>query len=95
MTTSPSTERDPAITLDELTAKLAAEFPEAFHADSSLSIMRIGYRVAHLRYAFRAASLRPGGTISGDDDWVVGRGVLPGRPRAVSSSEMSPTRCAI
>jgi uncharacterized protein (TIGR00369 family) len=57
--------RDPAITLDELTAKLAAEFPEAFHADSSLSIMRIGYRVAHLRYAFRAASLRPGGTISG------------------------------
>jgi len=57
--------REPAIALEELRRRLAAEFPEAFGADSSLSILRIGYGSAELRHAFRPESLRPGGTISG------------------------------
>jgi uncharacterized protein (TIGR00369 family) len=56
---------EPAIALDELRRRLAAEFPEAFHPDSSLSILRIAHGAAQLRYAFRPKSLRPGGTISG------------------------------
>jgi uncharacterized protein (TIGR00369 family) len=56
---------EPAIALDELRRRLAAEFPEAFHPGSSLSIVRIAYGAAQLRYAFRPKSLRPGGTISG------------------------------
>ena len=56
---------DPAIALDELRRRLAAEFPEAFHAESSLCIVRIEHRMAQVRYAFRPKSLRPGGTISG------------------------------
>jgi uncharacterized protein (TIGR00369 family) len=56
---------DPVIPLDELRRRLAAEFPEAFHPESSLSIMRIAHGTAQLRYAFRPRSLRPGGTIAG------------------------------
>jgi acyl-coenzyme A thioesterase PaaI-like protein len=54
-----------AIALDELRGRLAAEFPEAFRSGSSLSILTIAHGMAHLRYAFRPKSLRPGGTISG------------------------------
>ena len=53
---------DPAIALDELRGRLAAEFPEAFHPGSSLSIVAIAHGMAQLRYAFRPKSLRPGGT---------------------------------
>jgi uncharacterized protein (TIGR00369 family) len=56
---------EPAIALDELRARLAAEFPEAFHERGSLSILHIAHGAAQLRYAFRPRSLRPGGTISG------------------------------
>ena len=56
---------DPAITLDDLRSRLAAEFPEAFSPGSSLSILRIGQGAAELRYAFRPRSIRPGGTLSG------------------------------
>jgi uncharacterized protein (TIGR00369 family) len=56
---------EPAIALDELRTKLATEFPEAFHPDSSLSIVAIAHGRAQLRYGFRPKSLRPGGTISG------------------------------
>jgi len=56
---------DAAIALDELRGRLAAEFPEAFHPGSSLSIVAIAHGMAQLRYAFRPKSLRPGGTISG------------------------------
>ena len=56
---------DPAISLDELRRRLAAEFPAAFHPGSSLSIVRIADRFAQVRHAFRDKSLRPGGTISG------------------------------
>jgi uncharacterized protein (TIGR00369 family) len=55
----------PAITLEELRRLLAAEFPEAFHAGSSLSIVRIAYGSARLQHVFRPKSLRPGGTIAG------------------------------
>ncbi len=54
-----------AIAIDELKRRLAAEFPEAFHPESSLSIVQIAHGMAQLRYAFRPKSLRPGGTISG------------------------------
>ena len=57
--------REPAISLEELRRLLTAEFPEAFHSGSSLSILRIGHGSAKLRHAFRPKSLRPGGTISG------------------------------
>jgi uncharacterized protein (TIGR00369 family) len=56
---------DPAISLDELRARLEAEFPEAFRPGGSLSIAGIAHGSAKLRYAFRPTSLRRGGTISG------------------------------
>ena len=54
-----------AISLDELRIRLQEEFPQAFWADSSLSIATIGHGAAKLRYTFQPRSLRPGGTIAG------------------------------
>ncbi len=56
----------PAVmTIDELERFLAAEFPQVFHAESGLAIEAVWDGGCRVRQAFRAASLRPGGTISG------------------------------
>jgi len=53
------------LTAAELERLLAAEFPEAFHADSGLAILDAKPRSARVRLAPAATDIRPGGTISG------------------------------
>jgi uncharacterized protein (TIGR00369 family) len=53
------------MTIHELERFLAAEFPQVFHADSGLAVEALWEGGCLVRQAFRAASLRPGGTISG------------------------------
>jgi uncharacterized protein (TIGR00369 family) len=53
------------MTVPELERLLAAEFPQAFHADSGLSIEALWEGGCRVRQGYRAASIRPGGTISG------------------------------
>jgi uncharacterized protein (TIGR00369 family) len=53
------------MTVDELERFLAAEFPQVFHADSGLTIDALWEGGCRVRQAFREASIRPGGTISG------------------------------
>jgi uncharacterized protein (TIGR00369 family) len=53
------------LTAAELEQRLAAEFPEAFHADSGLVILEARHRGARVRLTPAGNSLRPGGTISG------------------------------
>jgi uncharacterized protein (TIGR00369 family) len=50
---------------EELQRFLAAEFPQACNSESGLSIEAVWERGCRVRQAFRAGSLRPGGTISG------------------------------
>lgn len=57
--------RPPAMTVEELTRRLTAEFPEAFNDRSGLSILEVGHGAARLRQNIRDGVLRPGGTISG------------------------------
>src|ERR1700688_2324175 len=54
-----------ALTAAELERRLAAEFPEAFHADSGLAILEVAHGRAHVRLAPHDKAMRPGGTISG------------------------------
>src|SRR5262245_56061389 len=53
------------MTIGELEGFLAAEFPQVFHSESGLAIEALWDCGCRVRQAFRAASLRPGGTISG------------------------------
>jgi uncharacterized protein (TIGR00369 family) len=53
------------LTAAELEQRLAAEFPEAFHADSGLTILEARPRNARVRFTPPRHALRPGGTISG------------------------------
>jgi uncharacterized protein (TIGR00369 family) len=53
------------MTVGELERLLAAEFPQGFNPQSGLSIEAVWERGCRVRQAFREASLRPGGTISG------------------------------
>jgi uncharacterized protein (TIGR00369 family) len=53
------------MTVDELERFLSAEFPQAYHPESGLAIEALWDGGCRVRQAFRAASLRPGGTISG------------------------------
>ena len=53
------------LTAAELEQRLAAEFPEAFHADSGLAILEARLRGARVRMTPPGNALRPGGTISG------------------------------
>jgi uncharacterized protein (TIGR00369 family) len=53
------------MTIPELEGFLAAEFPQAFFPGSGLSIEALWDGGCQVRQAFREASLRPGGTISG------------------------------
>jgi len=54
-----------AMTVDELERLLAAEFAQVFHAESGLAIEAVWDGGCRVRQRFRAASIRPGGTISG------------------------------
>jgi uncharacterized protein (TIGR00369 family) len=54
-----------ALTAAELEQRLAAEFPEAFHAGSGITILEARHRGARVRLAPPENALRPGGTISG------------------------------
>jgi uncharacterized protein (TIGR00369 family) len=53
------------LTAEELERRLAAEFPEAFHAGSGLAILAVAHRHARVRLAPQDKATRPGGTISG------------------------------
>jgi uncharacterized protein (TIGR00369 family) len=54
-----------AMTVEELERFLAAEFPQAFHDGSGLSIEEVWQGGGRVRQAYRAEFIRPGGTISG------------------------------
>jgi len=49
----------------EIDALLAAEFPQAFFPGSGLSLEKVEYGDIRVRKAFHEDHLRPGGTISG------------------------------
>jgi uncharacterized protein (TIGR00369 family) len=53
------------LTAAELERRLAAEFPEAFHAGNGLTILEARPRAARVRLVPAEKSTRPGGTISG------------------------------
>jgi uncharacterized protein (TIGR00369 family) len=53
------------MTVAELERFLAAEFAQTFNPESGLSIESVWDGGCRVRQAFRALSLRPGGTISG------------------------------
>jgi uncharacterized protein (TIGR00369 family) len=55
----------PKLTADKLQRLLAAEFPQMFGAEGALSIEHAEQGGCRVRQAFRAETLRPGGTISG------------------------------
>jgi uncharacterized protein (TIGR00369 family) len=55
----------PAVSADELTRRLIAEFPQVWSSVSGLSIEDVWSGGCRLRQAFREQSLRPGATISG------------------------------
>jgi uncharacterized protein (TIGR00369 family) len=55
----------PKLTADELQRLLASEFPQMFSPEGGLSIEHAGQGACGVRQAFRAPTLRPGGTISG------------------------------
>jgi uncharacterized protein (TIGR00369 family) len=54
-----------ALTADELTRLLRAEFPQMFGGENGLTIEKVWHGGCRVRQAFGARSLRPGGTISG------------------------------
>jgi uncharacterized protein (TIGR00369 family) len=53
------------MTVDDLERFLAAEFPQAFHPTSGLSIEAVWEGGGRVRQAYSEAFARPGGTISG------------------------------
>jgi uncharacterized protein (TIGR00369 family) len=55
----------PALTAAELERRLAAEFPEVFHAGSGLTILAVGHGNARLRLLALGNAKRPGGTVAG------------------------------
>ncbi len=55
----------PAMSAEEIGKLLAAEFPQAFYQGCGHSIDRVAYGDVRVRWTFDAASLRPGGTVSG------------------------------
>jgi uncharacterized protein (TIGR00369 family) len=55
----------PAMTVNQLNAFLAAEFPQVFHPRSGLAIEQVWRGGARVRQAYQERSIRPGGTISG------------------------------
>jgi uncharacterized protein (TIGR00369 family) len=57
--------RAAAMTVEELTRRLAAAFPEAFNDRSGLVILEVWHGGARIRKEVRDGALRPGGTVSG------------------------------
>ena len=54
-----------AMTVEELERFLAAEFPQAFHANSGITIEAAWHGGCRVRQAYSSQFIRPGGTISG------------------------------
>jgi uncharacterized protein (TIGR00369 family) len=57
--------RAAVLSAEELERLLRLHFPEAFNADSGLSILAVWHGGARVRQGFQPRSTRPGGTISG------------------------------
>jgi uncharacterized protein (TIGR00369 family) len=55
----------PKLTRKELEARLTAEFPEMFNAESGYAIEKLWHGGAIVRRHYHPRSLRPGGTLSG------------------------------
>ena len=55
----------PVMTVEEVERFLAAEFPQAFHPQSGLSIEKVWFGGCRVRQAYSDRFIRPGGTISG------------------------------
>jgi uncharacterized protein (TIGR00369 family) len=53
------------MTIPQLEAFLARDFPQVFTADSQFRIVSVGHRECVMRCRFDERQLRPGGTISG------------------------------
>ena len=53
------------MTVEELELFLTAEFPQAFHGGSGLSIDEVWHGGGRVRQAYQERLIRPGGTISG------------------------------
>lgn len=56
---------DAVMTAEELSEFLAAEFPQAMHPDSGLTIEAVWYKGCRVRQNYQERLIRPGGTISG------------------------------
>lgn len=56
---------EPAISAEELEAKLVESFPEVFRSTSRVHIEQLRYGHCRVRLPFQPEFLRPGGTISG------------------------------
>ena len=61
---TPST-KSPAMTVAQLERFLAAEFPQAFHPGSGLTIEAVWHGGGRVRQVYQPQFARPGGTISG------------------------------
>ena len=57
--------KQPAMNVQELERFLSAEFSQAFHPGSGLSIEEVWHGGARVRQAYKPEFIRPGGTISG------------------------------
>jgi uncharacterized protein (TIGR00369 family) len=57
--------RDAVMTAEELSAYLAAEFPQAMYPGSGLTIEAVWHKGCRVRQDYQARLIRPGGTISG------------------------------
>ncbi len=55
----------PIMTVGEVERFLAAEFPQAFHPQSGLTIEKVWHGGCRIRLAYSDKFIRPGGTISG------------------------------
>ncbi len=55
----------PKLPLDELKARLTAEFPEMFSVESGYAIEKLWHGGVVVRRHYHPRSLRPGGTVSG------------------------------
>ena len=55
----------PVMTVEEVERFLAAEFPQAFHPQSGLTIEKVWFGGCRVRQAYSEKFIRPGGTISG------------------------------
>jgi len=55
----------PVMTVEEVERFLAAEFPQAFHPGSGLTIEKVWHGGCRVRLAYSDKFIRPGGTISG------------------------------